>query len=243
MLYSVRAHLKEFTGLGDSELDIRLARHGRFHFEGEHLFWNPRSASELAWFYATSATYLFANAVHAANPQVLGLLNVSHGPVLDFSGGVGNSVIYLAQKGIDVEYSGLGMAEMAFARFRVHKMGLKDNVKWHRPAAVTANATGLNMLSCLDTDNEERFGVILALDVLEHIPKFHTVVQMMVRSLRVGGWIIENSPFGDDKGDPFGVHVPEGEVTMVQAMGPTMKKIQLHPYGTIWAKTEVHPRR
>ena len=39
-------------------------RKGRFHFEGEHAFWNPQSRSELAWYYATSVDYLFANSLH-----------------------------------------------------------------------------------------------------------------------------------------------------------------------------------
>jgi hypothetical protein len=38
----------------------------KYHFEVGHSFADPRSESELAWFYATSTDYLFANAVHPA---------------------------------------------------------------------------------------------------------------------------------------------------------------------------------
>lgn len=57
------SELKDFTGLSDDEFMKRMMRTGRFHYEGEHSFWNPGSVSELAWYYATSIDYLFANAI------------------------------------------------------------------------------------------------------------------------------------------------------------------------------------
>ena len=59
-------HTQGFTGLSRTELYQRLTRVGRHHFEVGHAFSDPKSATELAWFYATSADYLFANAVHPA---------------------------------------------------------------------------------------------------------------------------------------------------------------------------------
>ena len=41
------------------------------------------------------------------------------GPVLDFSGGVGNTVIMLASAGIPCVYFGIGMMEFAFAKYRI----------------------------------------------------------------------------------------------------------------------------
>ena len=51
-------------------------------------------------------------------------------PVLDYSGGTGNNAIYLAKKGLRVQYFGIGMAEKAFARYRVERNGLQDLVEF-----------------------------------------------------------------------------------------------------------------
>ena len=89
--------LKDFTGLTSEEFGKRMQRRGRFHFEGEHAFWNPNSKTELAWCYASSINYLFANAVHEAAESTIATLASSkeYQPVLEYSGGVGNNVLNL----------------------------------------------------------------------------------------------------------------------------------------------------
>ena len=62
---------------------------------------------------------MFANAVHPAH--------------LDFSGGVGNNIIALAQRNISCVYFGIGLVEYAFAEFRVKYLGLQNLVKFIRP--------------------------------------------------------------------------------------------------------------
>ena len=128
--------LGRFTGLTPSELRERIRRAGTHHFEGEHLFRNPKSATELAWFYATSTTYIFANVLHPY-PEPLARLGVEDGPVFEFSGGVGNSVIHLASRGVRSAYYGIGELEfqvrggrgfvrgegLCGARFLVHTGG------------------------------------------------------------------------------------------------------------------------
>jgi len=59
-----------------------------FHFEGEHMLWNPQSATELAWFYTHSVDYLFANAIHEAPAPTLNFLT----PKVHCSGGNGPTV-------------------------------------------------------------------------------------------------------------------------------------------------------
>jgi hypothetical protein len=69
-------------------------------------------------------------------------------------------------------------------------------------------------------------GAILANDVLEHIPKYHLVVEAMVQLLKVGDVIVENSPFArTESKDEFDnrVHVSPGGISMKTAMGPTME--------------------
>ena len=106
-----------------------MRRLGRFHFEGEHNFWNPSSRTELAWYYSSSVSYLFANTVHSA--QVIEFDSLAwkeHEPVLDYSGGVGNNIIHLAKKGVRTHYFGIGVMEYRFAQYRIQKLGLEHMV-------------------------------------------------------------------------------------------------------------------
>ena len=229
-VFGVCDDLQQFTGLADDELRARLMRKGRFHFEGEHAFWNPTSATELAWFYATSIDYLFANAIHKATKEALSIIvadkSKTYEPVLEYSGGVGNNALYLAQKGVKVHYFGIGMAEYAFVQYRVWKRGLAHMVEFKKPFSRQAGHAFDPIRGPLPLDGS--LGAILAFDVLEHIPKYHLVVEAMVRSLRVGGVIIENSPFAAaevaDGREDLRVHVSAGGIAMKDAMGPKMKK-------------------
>ena len=223
--------LRDFTGLSDEEFQARIQRQGRFHFEGEHLFWNPQSKTELAWFYATSIDYLFANVIHPS-PKAVRTLGKKHEPVLEYSGGTGNNVIYLAERGIRVQYFGIGMAEHAFARYRVERRGLEDLVEFKTPFSAKTDYVFDPINGPLPRDGS--LGSVIAMDVLEHVPNYHVVVEAMVDSIRVGGLIIESTPFGsrlDEEGEDLRVHVSDGGVTMEKAMGPRMKK-----NGIAWEK-------
>ena len=59
--------------------------------------------------------------------------------MLDFSGGVGNNVIYLASKGIKAQYFGIGMMEYAFAEYRIRKRGYENLVEFKRPYSAATN--------------------------------------------------------------------------------------------------------
>jgi SAM-dependent methyltransferase len=220
--------LKQFTGLSEDELNIRLKRTGRFHFEGEHAFWNPSTSTELAWYYATSVNYLFANSVHPAG-KIDAIAKKEYEPILDYSGGVGNNVLHLASKGIKCKYFGIGMMEADFAGYRVRKRGLEEYVEFLKPFASHTDWKFDPISAPLKRDKS--LGAIIAMDVLEHIPNYEKVVEAMVDSLRVGGAIVENTPFSElPKGHKEGgadtrVHVSDGGVKMSEAMGPRMKYI------------------
>jgi SAM-dependent methyltransferase len=225
LVYDVCSDLKAFTGLADEELEVRLRRIGRFHFEGEHDFWNPITTSELAWYYTTSVDYLFANAIHVADSKRLKLIiDNKLEPVLDYSGGVGNNVLHLADThGLSVQYFGIGLAEYSFAQYRIRSRRLTDKVSFLLPYN---SATGYKF----DPVNgplprNGSLGAILAIDVLEHIPNYHIVVQAMVDSIRVGGVIAEVSPFSKDASSTDiadSVHLSNGGISMQDAMGPRM---------------------
>jgi SAM-dependent methyltransferase len=235
--YDIWNDLKQFTGLSEEELNIRLKRTGHFHFEGEHAFWNPSTSTELAWYYATSVDYLFANAMHPADGKIDAIAKKEFEPILDYSGGVGNNVLHLASKGIKCKYFGIGMMEYDFAGYRVRKRGLEENVEFLKPFASHTDWKFDPINAPLKRDKS--LGAIIAMDVLEHIPNYEKVVEAMVDSLRVGGAIVENTPFNElPKGHKEGdadtrVHVSDGGIKMSEAMGPRMKFIK---EGKIWKK-------
>ncbi len=221
---------------------VRMRRKGRFHFEGEHAFWNPTSPTELAWYYATSVDYLFGNAIHSAQVgKVKSIIWKDHEPILDYSGGVGNNIIHLTQDGVKTHYFGIGVLEYRFAKFRFQKLGLEHLVEFKEPFCNTSGFVFDPVTDPLPKD--QTLGAILAFDVLEHIPEYHTVVKAMVRSIRVGGIILENSPFAPPSKDSVEVdtrvHVSNGGIPMQQAMGPCMKQIDLKIPGVcLWEKIE-----
>jgi SAM-dependent methyltransferase len=195
------------------------------------LFWNPQSSTELAWYYSSSVNYLFANALHPVDSRVVkaSLKKELHEPVLDYSSGVGNNIIYLAERGFQCQYFGIGIMEKAFSEYRFRKRGyLEKGIVEIKHPFVDGKFDPVQ--SVLPRD--ESLGAILALDVLEHIPNYHTVVEAMVESLKVGGVLIESSPFGRPvKGVDTRVHVGDGGISMTQAMGPRMQR-----NGQIWTK-------
>jgi uncharacterized protein (TIGR01627 family) len=237
LVYDVRNHLQAFTGLSSAELDRRLARADKHHFEVGHAFADPKSATELAWFYSTSSEYLFANAVHPA--LNLGL-TPADGPVLDYSAGVGNTVILLASQGIPCIYFGIGLIESAFAEYRIRRLGLQHLVTFLKPHDMSTN-WGFDPRNVLKNDT---YGTILAMDVLEHIPKWEETVRAMVHSLRPGGRIFEHTPFSRDSPRTpvdLRVHVGRGTLSMSEAMGPQMKFLNSIGTGTnvgtnVWRK-------
>ena len=143
----------------------------QFHFEEEHMFWNPQTATQLAWYYSTSQSYLFANAIHGARTAVLDMLKKDiHEPVLDYSGGVGNSVLYLAiERGMKCQYFGIGMIEKAFAEFRVAKRELQHMITFLSP---WSQGTGWKFDPIQVLPRDGSLGSIIADDVLEHIPNY-----------------------------------------------------------------------
>ena len=130
---NVSDDLLGFTGLSRQDMMKRLGREGVHHFDSEHAFWHPGNSEELRWFYLSSVTYLFANAVHKPHDQLLGTFTPESGPVLDFSGGAGNNVITLAEQGIACAYTGIGLLEYNFARYRIRRRKLEGLVEFIEP--------------------------------------------------------------------------------------------------------------
>lgn len=185
--FNVLDDLIHFTGLTIDELVPRVSRKGRFHFAAEHMYWNPHSTREQLWYYRTSLGYLFGMSLHPYEPVVSFIAHSQQkgaydfGDVLDFSGGVGANVLLLATHRVRTTYSAVSVLDTAFVRYRVARRGLTRNVSFIEPYSARTNWR-LDPPAAL-MEHHERFGVILAIGVLEHIDHFERTVRAMVRSL------------------------------------------------------------
>ena len=225
----VIADLVGFTGMTQAEVLHRVQRkHVSVNHEMEHAYFDPQSGSELGWWYRASATYLFGNAIHVP-PRLVETLTADDGPVLDFSGGVGSNVLALARRGIKAAYTGIGLLEFQFARYRVQRHGLESMVQFVEPFSASWKLDPLAALAL-----PASYGTIIAFDVLEHIPEYQHTVAAMVKALRPGGHICEHSPFDKPDGEAgpesgkadVRIHQLRGGVSMEEAMGP---ELQLQP--------------
>jgi SAM-dependent methyltransferase len=237
-LFNAKQDLIDFTGLEEPEVMLRLQRLRQFHFEGEHAWWNPQTRTTLAWFYRTSVNYLFGNAIHQAVVHNLGL-KPADGPVLSYSEGVGNNLLWLANQGIESYYFGIGVNEMSFARFRVMSRGLGHLVHFIEPyvwdVSNGRDKRKLRFEPLFSVPNKQ-YGVICAFDVLEHIPDYHYTLAHLASTLRVGGLFCETTPFGPADAQETSVHVPASK-NWEQAMGDC--GLQRRPKGQeCWIKVK-----
>jgi len=162
-------------------------------------------------YYRSSLAYLWANSMHPSVDLSLLQITSSDGPILDYSGGVGNIVLGLAKAGIEAVYFGIGQNEYEFAQFRVRRHGLGHLVHFVNPYALKAK-DGLRfdpIYSLKIGENgsiSRELGGIFAVDVFEHIPNYEVTARHLVSLLRKGGKMWENSPF-DASASEIDIHL------------------------------------
>jgi hypothetical protein len=233
-LHDVFHHLLDYTGLSENEIYNRLMRISQFHFDGEFNWWSPNSESELKWYYRHSVSYLFGNSIH---PDITEDINLSaeDGPVLDYSGGVGNNVIGLAKRMIPSFYFGIGIMEKDFARFRVNKLNVSDYVTFVDPFYTNSGSPdGLSFHPYLSLAGVQPKTIILS-DVLEHIPEYHVTLRFLINILQPGGKIYERSPF-DDQSSGISIHL-KASMPIQQAM-QGMQYVGQKSGHNIWIKRQ-----
>jgi len=162
--------------------------------------WDPTSRPELAWYYRTTAAYVFA----LCDPRwchpldlLAGLDAEGNPPVaLDVGAGIGTDALYLAQRGCLVFYSDPNHWNREFARCRYQRH--RDDI----PGVVN-----------FDTDPPE-VDVLIAVDVLEHIPDYPRVLrEQWLPRVKRSGHFLYSAPFCRAPGlpDNVGLHVNQTE--------------------------------
>ena len=218
--FDVVDDLVQYTSLSREQV-VSLVSRRHENFRVEWLALAPELRED-AWFYLSSRTYLFANAVHVhESPQLVedvASLTPPASRVLDFGGGTGNLSLALAAHGFRVDYLELSSLQKDFMRFRVDRHRLEDSVRvldWWAPL------------------EEEAYTVICAFDVFEHIPDLPSTLDRIVAALAVGGTLVESSPFVVNLANPMH-HEDPGFQDLLEARGLELVRADTDP--RLWTK-------
>jgi 2-polyprenyl-3-methyl-5-hydroxy-6-metoxy-1,4-benzoquinol methylase len=196
--------LVEYTGLERDQVHALIRRrHESFRSEWHAL---PPALHNEDWFYLSSRTYLFANAVHDGE----GVTDVLKGylggasDVLDFGGGTGNLALALGARGHRVDFVERSALQKDFVRFRIEKHRLQDRIRvvdqW-TPLAPSA------------------YDAVCAIDVLEHLESLEEILANLLQSIRPGGLLAELSPFVCNTSNPMHHESEAAFFRMMQAEG------------------------
>ena len=108
-------------------------------------------------------------------------------PVLDFGGGAGGLTLALAGRGFACEYADVPGKLSEFFRWRLASRKLSVPV-----------------LDATQPLPSHRYGAVLAVDVLEHVPDLTAALRQFKRALKPSGWFLATHSFGPN--DPL--HLP-----------------------------------
>jgi SAM-dependent methyltransferase len=218
--FDVFGDLVEFTGLPPATVRALIERRiENFRTEWLQL---PTELRSDRWFYLSSRTYLFANAVHfnespALVEDIAGLLPPG-GRVLDFGGGTGNLALALAAHGFRVTYRELSAVQRDFVRFRALRHGLQERVE---------------ILDSWATLPVETYDVVCAFDVLEHLPDLEAVAGEIAAALTEGGKLLDTPSFLLGLANPM--HHPDpGLEKLFAGLGVVLD--QTLPLFRVWVK-------
>lgn len=125
--------------------------------------------------------------------------------ILDFGGGVGMMAIPLARAGMDVTLADLDGTSLDFARFRAERHGDKLKI-WKSDVE--------------PMPPDKKYDVILALDVLEHLPKetLHAIVDQLVKLKHAKTQIIISAPFGRTAVHPMHIDLTDDTKAQVERL-------------------------
>lgn len=170
----------------------------------------PMTEERMKAFYKQTTNYIYElgqwhlwvdNKRESDVQLVLDLKKVGAKSVLDFGGGVGLNALMIAREGIDVTLADLDSTSLTFAVFRAKRHGIPLKV-WKTDVE--------------PMPPDAKYDVILALDVLEHLPRdvLETSVEKLVSLKHANTKVVLSAPFGRTSVHPM--HLDADDHTKAQ---------------------------
>ena len=211
-----------FTKTTHDEVRERMKK-GSEPLKQEWLKWEqeaPMSEERIKQFYKQTTNYIYelgewhlfvpgkreSDLALVASLKAKGVKNV-----LDFGGGVGMVAIPLARAGIDVTLADLDGTSLDFAKFRAERHGDKIKI-WKSDVE--------------PMPPDKKYDAILALDVLEHLPKqtLHDIVDKLVKLKHDKTEIVISAPFGRTAVHPMHRDLTEDTTQQVERLKTEVPK-------------------
>ena len=155
-----------------------------------------KTPDQIADFYRGAVSYLFEHLwwhvtdveTNSANVEIMVYARqLGAMEYLDFGSGIGANAILFARGGLRVTLADISGAMLDFARWRLARRGL------------AATYIDLNRSSL----PAERFDLISAVDVFEHLPDPALTMRQLGEALRIGGHLVFNYRAGKDPERPM----------------------------------------
>jgi 2-polyprenyl-3-methyl-5-hydroxy-6-metoxy-1,4-benzoquinol methylase len=180
----------------------------------------PMSEDRIAQFYKQTANYIYElgewhlfvqNKRESDVALVEEMKQKRPKNILDFGGGVGLMAIPLARAGFDVTLADLDGTSLDFAKFRADRHGDKLKI-WKSDVE--------------PMPPDAKYDVILALDVLEHLPKetLHQIVDKLVKLKHAKTEIIISAPFGRTAVHPMHIDLTDDTKQQVERLKTEVPK-------------------
>lgn len=205
-----------FTGTTKDAVRARMQR-GSVPLKEEWEAWEregPMTPERIKQFYKQTANYIYELAEwhlwvpgkRASDLELVAQMRAKQPKnILDFGGGVGLMAFPLARAGFDVTLADLEGTSLEFAAFRAQRRGVelklwKSDVEPMPPDA--------------------KYDVIMALDVLEHLPKeeLHAVVDKLIQLKHAKTEIVISAPFGRTAVHPMHLDADEDTRRQVERL-------------------------
>ena len=180
----------------------------------------PMTEDRIAKFYKQTTNYiyelgewhLFVDNKRESDQQLVADMQKKQPKnILDFGGGVGLMAVPLARAGFDVTLADLDGTSLDFAKFRADRHGDKLKI-WKSDVE--------------PMPPDAKYDVILALDVLEHLPKetLHQIVDKLVKLKHAKTEIIISAPFGRTAVHPMHIDLTDDTKQQVERLKTEVPK-------------------
>lgn len=187
--------LAEYFGVSREEA-MRDCRNALGDSKREWESASRQTPDQVVDFYRRTRSYLFEHVwwhatdlgENSANVEILNYASRRGARAyLDFGSGVGSNAILFARRGFAVALADVSETMLDFARWRLERRGL------------AAQFINLNLRPL----PRDRFDLVTAVDVCEHLTDPQAVFRRIAESLKIGGAFVFNQRLGEDAERPM----------------------------------------